>query len=480
MLDIRKTDYISIISKVMESLVSKIRFLPEGNILAYLVDRGYVYVITQEDGELYARIKTMATDGGRILMNKDFIDENIHAKEGVKFISSAILHEILHIVFGHTKIYNFNYKVLANISADIEVNNYIIRTYNPPPKFINESFNHKTIFKALKEIVENTKQIPEDIRKSTIRRIQLYETRYKHIFEHGSVPEMYGAILSMLSPILEYMKKKGGETGTGKGESKSPVEIPSTIIVTDDVLPPEEVDEKTGRKIDRETIKKIREKINEIKNKISRMYEKYAGLGITDTDIILKINEPKIDWREILRDVITGRGEEVLGVWYKINRRLPYIAPGTLRLSPPRVIAIIDVSGSVLGEDLSYFITELSEIVRDNDGNIHAIFFADGVIGELSGQSISPEELQQYVKTLPSGGTRIGEAIDKALEIVEPDDIVIVFTDGGIFDVYDDDIQRKIRDLGTSCYAPVYLTTAYTPEPFKNWIVIKYYEYLLR
>lgn len=154
-------------------------------------------------------------------------------------------------------------------------------------------------------------------------------------------------------------------------------------------------------------------------------YNKHAGIGKGLAGLIVELLEPKVRWEDILR--------AKLGSWSKRWRTRTYTKPskkgsvggilrrGTKKLGVPPVVAIIDVSGSMIGVLGRVFseLERLSKLTR-----VDVITFDDGVqevirnYRGLNGRKISG-----------GGGTMISEALDVASKILRPGSLMVVMSD---------------------------------------------------
>jgi predicted metal-dependent peptidase len=82
-------------------------------------------------------------------------------------------------------------------------------------------------------------------------------------------------------------------------------------------------------------------------------------------DAIRKSVTNIVDWRSVLRQFIGGiaRGERTTTI-KRINKRYPYIAPGTKRGYVAKLLIAIDQSGSVDDAQLALFFSELSSLTK--------------------------------------------------------------------------------------------------------------------
>ena len=149
--------------------------------------------------------------------------------------------------------------------------------------------------------------------------------------------------------------------------------------------------------------------------------------------------EPKIDWREVLREFVasTTRGNDEY-TWRKMNKRhlandmyLPSMENETIG----EVVVAIDTSGSIGGKELTEFATELASIVDVvSPETVRVIWWDYDVHGE---QCFKPEhykDIASLLKPLGGGGTRVSCVSKYINEKKINAECVIVFTDGYVED----------------------------------------------
>jgi len=99
-------------------------------------------------------------------------------------------------------------------------------------------------------------------------------------------------------------------------------------------------------------------------------HQKIAGTGAGDLDRdLLELLEPKVDWREMLRDFVKATcSAKDTSSWRKVNRR--FLSTGTYMPSligekVGHMVIAVDTSGSVGQEELSGFLTEVKGIAEE-------------------------------------------------------------------------------------------------------------------
>ena len=166
-----------------------------------------------------------------------------------------------------------------------------------------------------------------------------------------------------------------------------------------------------------------------------------AKLPKTITDLL----EPKIDWRDALREFVTSsiKGKDEF-TWRKMNKRqmandiyLPSMENDTIG----EVVVAIDTSGSIGGAEITEFATELVSICDiTQPDKVRVLWWDTEVHGEQVFLPSQYSNIAGLLKPLGGGGTMVtcvNDYINK--ERIEAD-CVIVFTDGYV----EGDIQWTI------------------------------------
>jgi len=158
---------------------------------------------------------------------------------------------------------------------------------------------------------------------------------------------------------------------------------------------------------------------------------KLGASGGLDLD---KLLEPKIDWRDILREFVqsTCAGKD-FSTWSKPNRR--YIGsniymPSTLSEQVRELVLAVDTSGSVV-HCIKYFLSEIVGICKAvRPERIRLIYWDHMVQKEEVYSTLDLDELPKSTSPKGGGGTQI-EPVCGYLKNnhIEPQ-AVIVFTDG--------------------------------------------------
>jgi len=325
---------------------------------------------------------TAATDGRHLYFNTQFFNE-LNNKE----IEFVIAHEILHCVFDHLTRREDRNPMLFNISADYIVNNLLVRDrIGEKPKLIDcfqdfkyDGWTSEEVYDELfKEAEKNGKEFLE----------QLGELLDEHLDWEGD--------------------DQDGKNGKdGKNKKKGPP------------------------KYSKEELKKIKEEIKEGMMSAAQA----AGAGNLPGEIkrmIKDLTEPKMNWREILRQQIqsTIRNDYTFSRPSRKAWHTGAILPGMNFEETIDICIGIDMSGSIGNDQAQDFLGEVKGIMDEyKEYNIKLWCFDTKVYNEQDFASDSGDSLLDY-EIMGGGGTDF----DCNWEYMKENDIVpkkfIMFTDG--------------------------------------------------
>jgi len=325
---------------------------------------------------------TAATDGRHLYFNTQFFNE-LNNKE----IEFVIAHEILHCVFDHLTRREDRNPMLFNISADYIVNNLLVRDrIGEKPKLIDcfqdfkyDGWTSEEVYDELfKEAEKNGKEFLE----------QLGELLDEHLDWEGD--------------------DQDGKNGKdGKNKKKGPP------------------------KYSKEELKKIKEEIKEGMMSAAQA----AGAGNLPGEIkrmIKDLTEPKMNWREILRQQIqsTIRNDYTFSRPSRKAWHTGAILPGMNFEETIDICIGIDMSGSIGNDQAQDFLGEVKGIMDEyKEYNIKLWCFDTKVYNEQDFASDSGDSLLDY-EIMGGGGTDF----ECNWEYMKENDIVpkkfIMFTDG--------------------------------------------------
>lgn len=316
---------------------------------------------------------TAKTDGFNKYYGRKFIEELTD-----NTLRGLILHENLHVALNHVGRFRKEFKKNAhhmNICADYVVNDVIIHL-------------------ADKELCE----LPEGA---------LYEEKY----HDWSVNE----ILKDLAEQEQSQNSDNGQSGT------------------DGLTTLDEHDfEGTGAGMSPQEQREMSQKIENALKEGSILAGK---IGAKIPRAIDELFEPKIDWREMMREFIssTCKGSDEY-TWRKFNKRMmanDLYLPSMENESLGELVIACDTSGSIGQTDLTIFATELQEICNTITPELIRLIWWDSEV--CSEQIFKPEHYQDISKVLKvegGGGTYLSCVSEYITKEHINADAIIVFTDG--------------------------------------------------
>ena len=349
---------------------------------------------------------TAYTDGVNKVYGRKFL-ETVDSEPKVR---GLILHENLHVALKQLPrgkdMFDENRK-LANISADMVVNNII-----------------EDIKGTLNGSSERIVALPDG-------------AVYDSMFRNWSMREVYNY-------LKKHCKGKGKGDGKGKGggQSNDPADAGSegsdddgdTITINGKTYDLSDADEHDLDNLKDMTHEQIKE-VNDAIDKALREGGMLAGrMGAKIPRSISDLLEPKVDWRDALRDFVSSaiKGKDEF-TWRKMNKRhlandiyLPSMENETIG----EVVIAIDTSGSIGSEQITEFATELISICDlCSPEKVRVLWWDTDVHGEQVFVG-NYQDIAGLLKPMGGGGTHVScvnEYINKERINAE---CVIVFTDG--------------------------------------------------
>lgn len=335
--------------------------------------------------------KETALYSGVMLMGKNsVIEDNVTAytngvdkKYGREFISKLtdaelrglILHENLHVALKHIPRFKKEFKdnpQAINVATDYAVNDVIMNLRD-----------------------RDICHLPEG---------GLYDAKY----HNWSVREIY--------EDLKKQQKQNKDSGQGESLGK-------TL---------DEHDFENAQSMTDEEAKEMSSKID----KALREGGILAGrMGAKIPRVIGDMLEPKVDWREVLREFVNNatKGSDEY-TWRKFNKRQmanDIYLPSMENESIGELIVAIDTSGSIGGEELTEFASELASICSvATPSKVRVLWWDTEVHGE---QIFLPEHylnIKELLKPQGGGGTKVSCVSEHLNKQRVEAEAIIVFTDG--------------------------------------------------
>jgi predicted metal-dependent peptidase len=168
---------------------------------------------------------------------------------------------------------------------------------------------------------------------------------------------------------------------------------------------------------------------------------KKAGKGAGDISLELaELIEPKVDWREVLREFVkaTCRAPQVSS-WRKVNRRFlaggggssDSYMPSMIGETVGRLVIGVDTSGSIGGEELVAFLSEVKSIAEDvNPEKIDLVYWDTRVAGHEEYEQSNMADLVKSTKPVGGGGTSPSCVTDWLHKTKIVPECSIILTDG--------------------------------------------------
>lgn len=312
--------------------------------------------------------KTAATDGRSIYFNREFF-EGLSTKN-VEFV---IAHEILHNVFDHMGRREGRHPKIFNAAADYCVNGQLVRDRigDPIPNF--QMFHDQKYYGWSAEQV------------------------YDDIFEKYDSEEL-DAIGKMLDEHVDW------ENNGGNGNQPT---------------------------YTKEELKAIRDEIREATMQAAQA----AGAGNVPAGVarlIKELTEPKMNWREIIRQQIQSLIREDF-TFMRPNRKgwhMNAILPGSNFSNTIDICIALDMSGSIGEAQAKDFLTEIKGIMDEfKDFKLKLWCFDTAVYNEADFDGYNSDEFMNY--QIAGGG---GTSFEANWEYMQDNEITpkkfIMFTDG--------------------------------------------------
>lgn len=311
---------------------------------------------------------TAATDGRAIYFNRKFFEPL-----SVKQVEFVIAHEIMHNVFDHMSRREGRDARIFNIAADYCANGQLVRD-----RIGDHNLPGITIFHDTKYYGMGAEEI------------------YDKIYEEQD-DKALDALGQLLDDHIDW-----GEDG------------------------------KNGQpKFTKEELKQIRDEMREATMQAAQA----AGAGNVPASVarmIKELTEPKMNWREILRQQIQSTIKNDYS-FMRPNRKgwhMSAILPGTNYEETIDICIAIDMSGSIGDEQAKDFLAEIKGIMQEyKDFKIKVWCFDTRVYNEADFDGYNMDEFDEYE---PMGGG--GTDFDANYEYMKQNDInpkkFIMFTDG--------------------------------------------------
>ena len=191
--------------------------------------------------------------------------------------------------------------------------------------------------------------------------------------------------------------------------------------------------------------------------------QKVAGKGRGGLSRELEeLLEPKIDWREVLREFVKSTcSAKDASSWRRVNRR--YLSgdiymPSLIGERVGHLVLGIDTSGSVGGKELAEFLSEVQGIAKEvHPEKVDLIYWDGAVAGHEEYDGTSVDNIVQSTQPKGGGGTDPRCVMEYLKDKNIQPEAIIMLTDGYIGD-WGNEWQAPILWTicgGNNAYAPV-------------------------
>ena len=385
------------------------------------IKRAHIALMKHPETALYSGVMLMGntevvdakftayTDGVNKKYSQWFLEEHMKTEPQLR---GLVLHENLHVALKHVvhgkSMFKENPK-MANLAADFVVHDIIENIKG-------------TVAGSQERIVE----VPEG-------------GVYDAMFHNWSMREVYNYLKKNAKPKPKGGQKQKGQGGQGNeppeggtGDSGDEWDTVEVNGKTYDVSKQDEHDfEQMLEGMSHEEVKEINDSID----RALREGGMLAGrMGAKVPRSISDLLEPKIDWREALRDFVTStvKGKDEF-TWRRMNKRHmanDIYLPSVENESIGEIVVAIDTSGSIGGAEITEFATELVSICDLCQPEVVRVLWWDT---EVHGEQVfkgNYTDIAKLLKPMGGGGTHVScgsEYINKNKVSAE---CVLVFTDG--------------------------------------------------
>ena len=316
-------------------------------------------------------VPTMAVDHRwRLYINPEFI-EGLSTDQA----AAVLYHELLHLLRNHHDRRGERNPDLWNVATDLEIND---------------------------DVREAKLPLPEGV---------LYPEQFQ--FDPGLLAETYYQSILANATVIQIQVKQipgGGQDGSGAGGRKGDWELSDAE---------DGVSEAQGEVIRRQVAEAIQEAVKN-RGTVPGHLQRWAEAVLT----------PKVNWRAVLRSLVRRGLAQAQGRSdYRLdgrNRRAavsPVILP-RLRSPLPRLLVLVDTSGSMSDSELSQALTEIGGITRSL-GVAVDVASGDTQLETFQRGILDPRKVQLR----GGGGTDLGRILTELGEKGRWD-LAVVLTDG--------------------------------------------------
>ena len=346
-------------------------------------------------------LPTAAVDGRNLYYNTQFF--NVMNNKEIEFV---IAHEILHMVFDHLNRRGERNPMLYNIAADYIVNNTLVEErIGEKPKIVD---------------------CYQDFKYRGYTSEEVYEELFKEAEERGKELQELLEELEKEGEMLDEHLDDNGEGGSEEGEEEKDANGNNVS--------------KKRPKYSKDEVKKIKDEIKEAMINAAQS----AGAGNVPGGVarmIKELTEPKMNWREILRQQIqsTVKNDFTFSRPSRKGWHTGAVLPGQNFDETIDLCIALDMSGSIGNEQAEDFLGEIKGIMDEyKDYNIKLWCFDTDVYNEDDFSADDGRDITEY-EIAGGGGTDFMANWRYMHEHNITPKKFIMFTDGYAWDSWGED-----------------------------------------
>ncbi|MDI6709748.1 MAG: VWA-like domain-containing protein [Thermoanaerobacterales bacterium] len=376
---------------------------------------------------VHDRIETVgATSSGEVIVNPFFWS----GLDGVEAKTFILLHEALHLAFGHPWQVSGKDRELWNLSTDMVVNEMLfVHGYD-------KAAGQPVTAAGVRQYLRTAGR---DIGLEDLRRASAAEV-YR-LLEETSAAKPLRAPEGMPRDLLDRGPEPGGQVVQDGGLNEG--DDPETHWLT-----------------------AVAEAL---------VTARQAGLMPGDLARAVKTAlRPQIDWRRQLRGSLQeGVGRTVVTTWQRPSRRYESF-PGVKRLGLRTIWTLVDCSGSIDDHSLGRFLTEVWSLSRVQNCTLRVIPWDAQAYPVVTVNTATQVRRRLAPEMRGGGGTVLAPALAQLARHMAPQDMVVILSDGHIADLGDAATLRLYRRLAARAARMVFVTTDRDPAlPRTRLILMK-------
>ena len=172
----------------------------------------------------------------------------------------------------------------------------------------------------------------------------------------------------------------------------------------------------------------------DVKVMVSQAYNQAKASGSVPEGferVIEGLLNPKVDWREVLRDMVSNRERDDYS-WRRPNRRYgggQVIFPTLYSESVGEVAIAVDTSGSIGDEELQMAASEISAILDEFPSASVRTIYCDSKVYPEATQVFEQGDFPVELKAMGGGGTRFTPVFEYLSELDTPPTMLVYITD---------------------------------------------------